>query len=92
MGCCNQKRAAIAPTSRPSRPASQPTEPVRLPAAARPSRMTVSRMTVRYVGARPIRVRGTATGSVYHCSATNRMLSVDTRDAAALLRTGLFKR
>jgi hypothetical protein len=84
MGCCNQKRAgAIAQPSRPSRP---PTELARSSAAS-----PASRVTVRYVGGRQIQVRGTVTGSVYHCSAANRMLSVSTRDAAALLRTGLFK-
>jgi hypothetical protein len=35
-------------------------------------------------------VRGTATGRIYRCSAAAPVLSVDGRDAAALLRTGLF--
>jgi hypothetical protein len=77
MGCCNQKRAAmIAPASPPADRAQTPAQ----------------RVTVRYTASRPIRVRGTATGRVYHCSARSPVLAVDARDAAALIRTGLFRR
>ena len=101
MGCCDKKRAMIAPTGRanpqasaagtqkgrPGLPGGQGAEP----AAAKPAAAVApARVTVRYAGAQRIRVRGTATGSVYHCSASSRMLSVDVRDVAALLRTGLF--
>jgi hypothetical protein len=100
MGCCGKKRAAVPPAGRPNpqviradarenrlaRPVSQRPEPPRIGAAAAPA----SLIAVRYVGAQRIRVRGTATGSIYHCSASSRMLSVNVRDAPALLRTGLF--
>jgi hypothetical protein len=100
MGCCDKKRSVMAPTSRSgsqvnravtqeSRPGTRVgrgAESARRPAAAVPP----ARVTVRYAGAQRIRVRGTVTGSIYHCSASSLMLSVDVRDVAALLRTGLF--
>lgn len=86
MGCCGNKRAAIGPASQPRSRVSRAAEQARTPAAAIPP----SRVAVRYTGSQRIRVRGTATGSVYHCSASSRKLSVDARDVAALLRTGLF--
>jgi hypothetical protein len=46
---------------------------------------------VRYLGTRPVRVRGAASGRAYTASATDPLLRVDARDAAALLRTGLFR-
>ena len=100
MGCCDKKRTVIAPTgrtgpqasragaqeSRADFPASRGARHARTPAGAVP----LARVTIRYGGAKRIQVRGTATGSIYRCSASSRMLSVDVRDVTALLRTGLF--
>jgi len=86
MSCCNQKRAAAIASASPPRPArTQRAEP----APPQPARQ-LSRTTVRYVGVQPVRVRGTASGRVHQCSAASRVLLVDTRDVAALVRTGLF--
>ena len=86
MGCCNKRRATIAPAVRRSPPPSRPAEQARAPGVTgRPSPVAV-----RYTGTRRIQVRGTATGRIYRCSAAAPVLSVDGRDAAALLRTGLF--
>jgi hypothetical protein len=46
---------------------------------------------VRYLGVRPVRVRGAASGRTYTASATDPLLRIDARDAAALIRTGLFR-
>jgi len=46
---------------------------------------------VRYLGVQPVRVRGTASGRVYHTSSADPLLAIDARDAAALIRTGLFQ-
>jgi hypothetical protein len=46
---------------------------------------------VRYLGAQPVRVRGTASGRIYHTSSAAPTLAIDARDAAALIRTGLFR-
>jgi hypothetical protein len=86
MGCCDKKRAAIVPTGQLSPRMSREAERTWIPAAAGQR----SQVTVRYTGAQRIQVRGTATGTVYHCSASSRILSVDVRDVPALLRTGLF--
>jgi hypothetical protein len=86
MGCCNKKRATIAPAGRRSPPPGRPAEQAGTPSPMGHS----SRVPVRYAGTRRIQVRGTATGGVYHCSASSPVLSVDVRDVAALLRTGLF--
>lgn len=96
MGCCDKKRAVLVPAGRPraqaSRAGTRDTRPGPRVSQARttPAAVSPSRVTVRYAGTKKIRVRGTATGSVYHCSASSRMLSVDVRDVAALLRTGQF--
>jgi hypothetical protein len=55
-------------------------------AAARPADVLV-----RYLGAQPVRVRGAASGRTYHTSSTSPLLAIDARDAAALIRTGLFR-
>lgn len=47
-------------------------------------------VAIRYVGARAVRARGTATGRLYEFTRQGTIATVDTRDVAALLRTGLF--
>ncbi len=80
MSCCGNKRAAA---SAALRRATSQVAPV---AAAR-----AADTHVRYLGARPVRVRGAASGRLYHTSSANSMLTIDARDAAALIRTGLFR-
>jgi hypothetical protein len=86
MGCCNKRRATVAPAARRSPAAGPPAGQARAPGVTGQP----SRVPVRYTGTRRIQVRGTATGGVYHCSASSPVLIVDVRDVAALLRTGLF--
>jgi hypothetical protein len=90
MGCCGQKRVAASAGLRrqdrstaPSRTAPSRAAPV---GAARGADVLV-----RYLGARPVRVRGAASGRTYHSSSADPLLSIDARDAAALIRTGLFR-
>lgn len=85
MGCCGERRAA---TVAALQPASSPrsTGPIR----QGPSESTA--LALRYVGARPVRARGTATGRLYRLERQGAVATVDTRDVAALVRTGLFVR
>jgi len=46
---------------------------------------------LRYRQSRPILVRGPATGRVYQFSGAHPDFNVDSRDAASLLRTNLFR-
>jgi hypothetical protein len=48
-------------------------------------------MRVRYLGVQPVRVRGAASGRTYTASSAEPSLTIDARDAAALIRTGLFR-
>jgi hypothetical protein len=84
MSCCGKGRAAVAGmyggagATGAARPASA-------------GRRGPGTTRLRYVGTRPARVRGTATGRTYDVRAGDE-LTADTRDVAALLRTGLFSR
>jgi hypothetical protein len=49
-------------------------------------------ISVRYLNASPIRVRGHATGRHYEFSAASPVQSVDARDATSLFNTRLFRR
>lgn len=49
-------------------------------------------VTLRYLAAAPILVRGALTGRHYRFSPANAIQEVDTRDAGILLRTMLFRR
>ncbi|HLJ46943.1 MAG TPA: hypothetical protein VKU01_13090 [Bryobacteraceae bacterium] len=46
---------------------------------------------LQYAGTAPIRVRGPETGQTYEFSAANPEVEVDRRDAAGLIRVGLFR-
>jgi hypothetical protein len=56
------------------------------------SPVPLSAVSIRYVAASPIRVRGPVTGRHYEFSASNPVQSVDTRDASSLLQTRVFRR
>jgi hypothetical protein len=49
------------------------------------------RVRVRYGGARPIRVKGTVTGTEYHFSGLERLQLLDPRDAVSIVRNPLFR-
>jgi hypothetical protein len=48
-------------------------------------------VTIRYLQQAPIVVRGSATGRRYAFLGSSPIQAVDARDAAALLRSGLFR-
>ena len=85
MGCCGQNRAAlrrrlsVSPTTPPT------VEVVEPPTEAGPP------VRLHYLQSRAILVRGPATGRIYQFSAAHADGNVDGRDAALLLRTGLFR-
>ena len=85
MGCCGQRRAAlsrrltVAPTTPPTVEVVEPPASAGLP------------VRLHYVQSRAILVRGPATGRIYQFSAAHADTNVDSRDAAPLLRTGLFR-
>lgn len=97
MSCCGHKRAlASAAAGARRRDASTASR-----RAASTARTTIGPLTapgraadvlVRYLGALPVRVRGAASGRIYHASPADVSLAVDARDAAALIRTGLFRK
>ena len=75
--CCGQGRAAIrAGTARGS---------------ASLSRAAPATTELRYVGGKHVRIRGEASARLYEFRGGQR-LPVDTRDVAAMVRTGLFSR
>lgn len=49
------------------------------------------RMRVRYVGGRPIEVKGPATGQAYFFSGLDRLQLVDPRDAIVIARDRSFR-
>ena len=91
MGCCGQRRAATVAELQaggsahepvPARPAHQLRQPPR-------ARATVA---LRYLGRRPARARGTASGRLYSFARRGAIVDVETQDLTALLNTGLFAR
>jgi hypothetical protein len=48
-------------------------------------------VSIRYLRTQAIAVQGTATGRRYGFSSSSPVQAVDIRDAAALLRSGLFR-
>jgi hypothetical protein len=82
MGCCGSRRAAAAQLRAMQRPA-----PVR-PADSRAAAPIVP---VRYLGDRPVYVRGTATGRRYSFARSGVIEDVDARDLPSLRRTRLFR-
>ncbi len=49
------------------------------------------RMRVRYLGGRPVVVRGPVTGGEYRFSGLDRLQLVDPRDAVSIVRDRLFR-
>jgi hypothetical protein len=89
MSCCGGKRAAASGALSPRNGNTE-----RRLAASRAAPLAAARaadVRVRYVGVRPVRVRGAASGRVYTASSADPSLTIDARDAAALIRTGLFR-
>ena len=89
MGCCGNKRAAASATLRRQDPGATPRRTGPRAAPSGPARAADIRM--RYLGAQPVRVRGAASGRTYHASPADPSLTIAARDAAALIRTGLFR-
>ena len=104
MGCCGQKRAEAAnSTRRASDPAAQPPVPR---TATAPSQGEAGRLTerwqagsalpgsvmVRYLGRSSVRVPGPVTGRAYLFSETSPVQAVAAQDAPALLGTPYFRR
>ena len=52
---------------------------------------TGSAMALRYISNSPTAMRGPVTGIPYEFSRARRIQAVDPRDAAILMRTGLFR-
>ncbi len=93
MGCCGQKRAAASAALRQRDRSAAPRRaaPRAAPRAATvPPTARAANVPLRYLGVRAVRVRGAASGRVYHASAASPSIAIDARDAAALIRTGLF--
>jgi uncharacterized membrane protein len=62
------------------------------PPAAAPARPTQAAVGLAYARDAPIQVRGPITGRAYAFAGAGETREVEPRDAAALLRTGLFRR
>jgi hypothetical protein len=81
--CCGQKRSMLR-----SNPVSAVNTQARV---IHPQSGAHSSVAIRYVGSSPLRVRGPVTGRQYEFSGSQPVHSIDTRDAALLLRTRLFR-
>ena len=79
MSCCGQRATIPATVSRAASDGRRPSTP--------PART----VTVRYRGCEAVVVQGTATGRRYGFSGGSPVQLVDMRDAATLLRSGLFR-
>ncbi len=79
MSCCGRRATIPATVSRAATDDRRPKTP--------PART----VTVRYRGIEAVVVRGMATGRRYGFSGGSPVQMVDARDAAALLRSGLFR-
>jgi len=104
MGCCGQKRAALA--SAPPEAVTPPPQTItrtlpNLPAATAAAQVPVqkqlaqplpsqSSVAIRYTETSPILVLGPASGRRYQFSRAKPVQIVEARDAAALLRTRFF--
>jgi hypothetical protein len=90
MSCCGSKRAAAGAALR-RRDGNTTRQLAASLAASLAAPARAADMRVRYLGVRPVRVRGAASGRTYVASAADSRLTIDARDAAALIRTGLFR-
>ncbi len=85
--CCGSLRSGLRAAPAPRDPASRRPSPP----AAEPARPTAAAVGLAYGKDAPIQVRGPITGRAY-AFAGGEGRDVEPRDAAALLRTGLFRR
>ena len=88
MSCCGQKRAAAASKAIQGRSQVPPTA-APTPAVARQGK---GDCLVRYLGAKPLSLRGPHSGRVYYFAEAGKTASVDEIDLDAMLRTRLFVR
>lgn len=84
--CCGQRRAAL------KRSGSQLRLGTLGPAPGRPPAPSEEDVRLAYLANAAIRVRGSSTQQIYEFSSTEPVQRVHSRDAAGLLRTGLFRR
>lgn len=91
MMCCGQGRTALRASQ-----AAQPKPLPRFHVTASAARAAVSAprpvVSVRYLGAAPIVVRGAISGYAYRFAVGSAVQSVDARDVDGLLRKGIFRR
>lgn len=84
--CCGQRRAAL------KRSGSRASLGTLGTAPAPPPAPTEEEVRLAYLANAAIRVRGSSTRQIYEFSSTEPVQRVHARDAAGLLRTGLFRR
>jgi hypothetical protein len=89
--CCGNKRAQLqnGPAQRPLR---NPHLPLSQPRVAPPAADPQTSVQLYYLETSPIRVQGLSTGRSYEFSGSERVQSVDARDASSLLNTRYFRR
>jgi hypothetical protein len=81
MGCCGQKRAAFSTGDQPA---------PRDEARRQVGRQAPGPVKLRYMGDRPVHVRGTVTGRTYVFASPGAVAEIDPRDRPGLVRTGKF--
>ncbi len=91
MSCCGQKRLALV-SGHGGGPASHAGATAAGVAAATLALRGPRDVVLRYLALGAFSTRSTRTGRAYACAGTGAAVSVDPRDAEALLRTGLFTR
>ena len=103
MGCCGQKREALATNRLPSLPTPvQAPLPTRFTAFAKPlvvapvvppvpKPASLGSLGLRYLARSAVQVRGPSTGCIYHFSAAQPLQRVARSDSEALLRSGHFR-
>jgi hypothetical protein len=94
--CCGKNRQQLrAPSANPVTTQTVRQNMPLIPRAPQPAVAPVqpssSLIALRYLRRSPIRVRGPVTGRVYDFSVSNLVQPVDSRDAAALVRTNFFR-
>lgn len=91
--CCGQGRAILRASLVASQPR-PPLAPARIVSAARAAQAPPpsSVVSVRYLGAAPIVVRGAISGRAYRFALGNAVQAVDARDMPRLLQKGIFRR
>jgi hypothetical protein len=91
MSCCGQKRSNFTVRPPVTRSAPSATVSTNRPPAPAPAPSAGGMVALRSVSASGMVVRGPATGRQYAFSAAAPVQMVESRDAAALLRTSWFR-